>query len=238
MTGSERNGPRQPRGQSTPRGKPTGRSTKPSRPQVAAGSPVPARLEASPCRWPRNWPRKPIAASLDDTNDRYEKIKQGEIHIAELQKMSMSQLIEEARKENVTDVAGMKKQDLIFRILKERVKMNGLMYGEGTLEILPDGFGSCAVPTTTTCPARTTSTFRPARSADSACRPVRPFRADPAAQRKRTLFRPAAGRGDQLSRSQSDGRQGPVRRSDAAAPGLADRDGDRLRKNWPRGWST
>jgi transcription termination factor Rho len=82
----------------------------------------------------------------DDTNDKYEKIKQGEIHIAELQKMSMSELIDEARKENVTDVAGMKKQDLIFRILKERVKMNGLMYGEGTLEILPDGFGFLRSP--------------------------------------------------------------------------------------------
>lgn len=82
----------------------------------------------------------------DETHDRYEKIKQGEIHIAELQKLSMGQLIEEARNENVTDVAGMKKQDLIFRILKERVKMNGLMYGEGTLEILPDGFGFLRSP--------------------------------------------------------------------------------------------
>jgi transcription termination factor Rho len=84
--------------------------------------------------------------STDDLQDRYEKIKQGEVHIAELQKMSMGQLIEEARKENVADVAGMKKQDLIFRILKERVKMNGLMYGEGTLEILPDGFGFLRSP--------------------------------------------------------------------------------------------
>lgn len=83
---------------------------------------------------------------LDDTNERYEKIKQGEIHIAELQKMSMAELIEAAREENVADVAGMKKQDLIFRILKERVKMNGLMYGEGTLEILPDGFGFLRSP--------------------------------------------------------------------------------------------
>jgi transcription termination factor Rho len=40
----------------------------------------------------------------------------------------------------------MKKQDLIFNILKERVKMNGLMYGEGTLEILPDGFGFLRSP--------------------------------------------------------------------------------------------
>jgi transcription termination factor Rho len=43
---------------------------------------------------------------LGESQDRYEKIKQGEVHIAELQKLSMGQLIEEARKENVTDVAG------------------------------------------------------------------------------------------------------------------------------------
>jgi transcription termination factor Rho len=72
--------------------------------------------------------------------------KQGETHIAELQRMSMPQLLEEARKENLTDVAGLKRQDLIFRILKERVKMNGLMFGEGTLEILPDGFGFLRSP--------------------------------------------------------------------------------------------
>nr|WP_315851772.1 transcription termination factor Rho [Blastopirellula retiformator] len=68
------------------------------------------------------------------------------MHIAELQKMSMAQLIEEARKENLGEVAGIKRQELIFRILKERVKMNGLMYGEGTLEILPDGFGFLRSP--------------------------------------------------------------------------------------------
>ena len=69
-----------------------------------------------------------------------------DVHIAALQKMSMNELIEEARKENLAEIAGMKKQDLIFKILKERVKMNGLMYGEGTLEILPDGFGFLRSP--------------------------------------------------------------------------------------------
>jgi transcription termination factor Rho len=82
----------------------------------------------------------------DETHERYEQIKQGEIHIADLQRMTMSQLIEQARKENLTDIAGVKKQDLIFRILKERVKLNGLMFGEGTLEILPDGFGFLRSP--------------------------------------------------------------------------------------------
>jgi transcription termination factor Rho len=58
----------------------------------------------------------------------------------------MSQLLEQAKRENIPEAAGLKKQDLIFRILKERVKLNGLMYGEGTLEILPDGFGFLRSP--------------------------------------------------------------------------------------------
>ncbi len=82
----------------------------------------------------------------DDTNRRYEQIKRGDIHIAQLQQMTMGQLLEEAEKEGIEDAASMKKQDLIFRILKERVKLNGLMYGEGTLEILPDGFGFLRSP--------------------------------------------------------------------------------------------
>jgi transcription termination factor Rho len=88
------------------------------------------------------------ADTLPEANhERYEEIKEsGDTHIAELQKMSMAELIEEARKDNLTDYAGIKKQDLIFKILKERVKHNGLMYGEGTLEVLPDGFGFLRSP--------------------------------------------------------------------------------------------
>lgn len=50
----------------------------------------------------------------------YESLKQGGVNIGELQKMSMADLIEEARKDNLAEVAGMKKQELIFNILKER----------------------------------------------------------------------------------------------------------------------
>jgi transcription termination factor Rho len=86
-------------------------------------------------------------AIRDEIHDRYEQIKQaGDTHIAALQKMSMAELIEAARNENLSDYAGMKRQDLIFKILKERVKLNGLMYGEGTLEVLPDGFGFLRSP--------------------------------------------------------------------------------------------
>ncbi|MFP6670952.1 MAG: Rho termination factor N-terminal domain-containing protein, partial [Pirellulaceae bacterium] len=73
--------------------------------------------------------------------DPYDQFKDGEVYLTELQKLTMAELIEAGRRENVSDVAGTKRQELIFKILKERVKMNGLMFGEGTLEILPDGFG-------------------------------------------------------------------------------------------------
>ncbi len=79
-------------------------------------------------------------------HDRYEDIKRGEIHLTELQKMTMPQLIRTAKTEGIADYMGLKKQDLIFKILKERVKQNGLMYGEGTLEVLPDGFGFLRSP--------------------------------------------------------------------------------------------
>jgi len=86
--------------------------------------------------------------SAFSNDDRYDEIKHGdsEIHIAELQRLTMKELIALARQENVSECAGLKKQDLIFRILKERTKMNGLMFGDGTLEILPDGFGFLRSP--------------------------------------------------------------------------------------------
>ena len=111
----------------------------------------------------------------------------------------MAELIEEARKENLTDYAGIKKQDLIFRILKERVKLNGLMYGEGTLEVLPDGFGFLRSPDYhyLSCPDDIYVSPSQIRRFGLKTGHDR-FRADPPAQGERALLRPAAGRGDQL----------------------------------------
>jgi len=85
--------------------------------------------------------------SLDaETHAKYEQVKRGEMHIVELQKMTVAQLHELAKEEGVEEYAGLKKQDLIFRILKERISRSGMMYGEGVLEILPDGFGFLRSP--------------------------------------------------------------------------------------------
>jgi transcription termination factor Rho len=122
----------------------------------AASSAVETTEAAIPADVDQNGDGAPPVMNDDDEDDlediinpadaRYEEVKRGEIHIAELQRMTMKELLELARKEKVSEYTGLKKQDLIFRILKERTKMNGLMFGEGTLEILPDGFGFLRSP--------------------------------------------------------------------------------------------
>jgi transcription termination factor Rho len=97
-------------------------------------------------RPPEVRPGDEMGAVDAEINNRYEEIKRGSTHISELQQMTMPQLLKIAKDEGLTDYTGLKKQDLIFKILKERVKQNGLMFGEGTLEVLPDGFGFLRSP--------------------------------------------------------------------------------------------
>ena len=72
---------------------------------------------------------------------KYERIKKGNLHITDLQNLTVAELHNIARNEGLKEYTALKKQDLIFKILKERIRQNGLMYGEGVLEVLPDGFG-------------------------------------------------------------------------------------------------
>jgi len=86
-------------------------------------------------------------SSIDaETNAKYEQVKGGKLYIKDLQQMDILGLHEIARQENIQDYVGLKKQDLIFQILRARIRQNGLMYGEGVLEILPDGFGFLRSP--------------------------------------------------------------------------------------------
>mgnify|MGYP001371064249 CR=1 FL=1 len=82
----------------------------------------------------------------EEANEKYEEIKKGDMHITALQKMTIKGLQDTARKEGIKECSGLKKQELIFKILKERVNQNGLMYGEGVVEVLPEGFGFLRSP--------------------------------------------------------------------------------------------
>ncbi len=63
------------------------------------------------------------------------------INIATLKAMKVSELNKISKKLEVNGVSGLKKQDLIFKILQAQAEKKGLMFGEGVLEVLPEGFG-------------------------------------------------------------------------------------------------
>ena len=83
----------------------------------------------------------------ESTHAKYERVKKGNLYLTDLQKLNVAELHELAKKEGITEYTALKKTDLIFRILKERIRQNGLMYGEGVLEVLPDGYGFLRNPT-------------------------------------------------------------------------------------------
>ena len=68
------------------------------------------------------------------------------MNLAELKEKKISELTSMARELNVEGASGMRKQELIFAILQAQTEKNGLIYGEGVLEILPDGFGFLRAP--------------------------------------------------------------------------------------------
>ena len=82
-------------------------------------------------------------AALDQ---RYDELKRSDVNLSVLKGMTVRQLIDLAKAEGVQEYSGLKKQELIFKIIKDRVSKNGLLYGEGVMEILPDGFGFLRSP--------------------------------------------------------------------------------------------
>jgi transcription termination factor Rho len=68
------------------------------------------------------------------------------MNIKELKQKKISELNKIAKELNVEGASGMRKQELIFAILQAQTEKNGLIFGEGVLEILPDGFGFLRAP--------------------------------------------------------------------------------------------
>ncbi len=68
------------------------------------------------------------------------------LNINDLKDMSIQKLTQVAKELNVANATGMRKQDLIFQILKAQTELSGFMFSEGVLEVLPDGFGFLRAP--------------------------------------------------------------------------------------------
>ena len=101
--------------------------------RASADTAVSAQPDAAPDAAPAEAP-KPTRRAANGLN------------IAELKDMSIAKLTQVAKDLSVTGATGMRKQDLIFQILKAQTEQSGFIFSEGVLEVLPDGFGFLRAP--------------------------------------------------------------------------------------------
>ena len=68
------------------------------------------------------------------------------LNLAALKEKNITQLNELSKELKIEGTAGLRKQELIFRILQGQAEKSGLIFSEGVLETLPEGFGFFARP--------------------------------------------------------------------------------------------
>jgi transcription termination factor Rho len=73
-------------------------------------------------------------------------LREKTMHLAELKQKSIADLNEVARELKIEGAPNLRKQELIFAILQAQTEKNGVIFGEGVLETLPDGFGFLRAP--------------------------------------------------------------------------------------------
>jgi transcription termination factor Rho len=103
---------------------------------TAPAAPPPTGPAADPSQPPPQQQRPPQGGQ-----------RRGEgLNIGELKEMSIQKLTQIAKELNVAGATGMRKQELIFQILKAQTEQSGFIFSEGVLEVLPDGFGFLRAP--------------------------------------------------------------------------------------------
>jgi transcription termination factor Rho len=100
-----------------------------------ADAPAPAEKEVQPVQTNKQKERGKLPEAAADTMD-----------LAELKDMSISELTHIAKEMGVEGASGMRKQELIFKVLAAQTEKSGLIFSEGVLETLPDGFGFLRAP--------------------------------------------------------------------------------------------
>src|SRR5688572_8539462 len=107
-----------------------------------------AKVEAPPPAQPAaSSPAPPPRAPQQGQAQQGQGQRRGEgLNIGELKDMSIQKLTQIAKELNVAGATGMRKQELIFQILKAQTEQSGFIFSEGVLEVLPDGFGFLRAP--------------------------------------------------------------------------------------------
>ncbi len=110
----------------------------------AAGQPINAQAPAA-AQQPAGFPRRG-RHSIGNTGAQGQRNGTTTLDLVELKDMSIQALNQIAKDLGVPGAAGLRKQELIFKILQTQAEKSGLIFSEGVLECLPDGFGFLRAP--------------------------------------------------------------------------------------------
>jgi transcription termination factor Rho len=120
------------------------REANPEQPKAAA-VPEAAAPAQPPDASPPAQPAAAAAPPQQSAPGQQPQRRQG-LNITDLKDMGIQKLTQIAKDLNVGGATGMRKQDLIFQILKAQTEQSGFIFSEGVLEVLPDGFGFLRAP--------------------------------------------------------------------------------------------
>ncbi len=120
-------------------------STSPATVVPAAATQAPAQQNAVIQPGPQGFQRRG-RHSIGNTGAQGQKNGTTTLDLVELKDMSIQALNQIAKDLGVPGAAGLRKQELIFKILQTQAEKSGLIFSEGVLECLPDGFGFLRAP--------------------------------------------------------------------------------------------
>ncbi len=87
-----------------------------------------------------------IPAQASNGKPKSEQIKSPTLDLAELKELTISELTNIGKEMGIEGASGMRKQELIFKLLADQAEKSGLIFSQGVLETLPDGFGFLRAP--------------------------------------------------------------------------------------------
>ena len=87
-----------------------------------------------------------IPAQASNGKPKSEQTKSPTLDLAELKELSISELTNIGKEMGIEGASGMRKQELIFKLLADQAEKSGLIFSQGVLETLPDGFGFLRAP--------------------------------------------------------------------------------------------
>ncbi len=141
------------------------------------------------------------------------------MHLSDLKNLHVTELVEMANANEIENANRLRKQDLIFALLKNQAKKGESIFGEGTLEVLPDGFGFLRSPDTCYLAGPDDIYVSPSQIRRFNLHTGRLDRGgDPNAEGRRALLRAGQGRQGQLRAARERQEQDPLRKPHPPPP--------------------